>query len=74
MKAQELEAAALELEPDARARLARRLLESLEALSEQEVERLWVEEAKRRDRDADANGTVGRDFDLVMQEADARLG
>jgi putative addiction module component (TIGR02574 family) len=38
----------LELPLDERARLAGRLLESLDDLSEEEIERLWLDEAERR--------------------------
>ena len=43
MSIEEIEAEALKLDPKARARLAGRLLESLETLSDQENERLWAE-------------------------------
>jgi len=42
---------ALDLDLDARAALARILLESLEHLTEAESERLWLDEAERRQRD-----------------------
>jgi hypothetical protein len=45
----EIEAEALKLDPPERARLARKLLESLEALSDAENERLWAERGERRD-------------------------
>lgn len=45
MSIDELEAQALKLEPQARARLAERLLDSLESLSEEENAQLWGEEA-----------------------------
>ncbi|MDP2391466.1 MAG: addiction module protein, partial [Acidobacteriota bacterium] len=48
MSIEELEAAALKLEPKSRARLAERLLESLEQLSPEENARIWAEEAERR--------------------------
>ncbi len=38
----------LELPVEERARLAERLLDSLEELSEEEIERLWAREAVRR--------------------------
>lgn len=38
----------MELDPRSRARLAERLLESLDVLSDGEVEALWLEEAERR--------------------------
>ena len=39
---------ALELPLDQRTRLAERILDSLDELSEEEIERLWAEEAARR--------------------------
>ncbi|MEO8198771.1 MAG: addiction module protein [Thermoanaerobaculia bacterium] len=48
----------LELDHRSRARLAERLLESLDALSEGEVAALWLEEAERRAAAWDA-GEVG---------------
>lgn len=47
-KLEEIAAEALALESDARAALAKRLLDSLEDISPEEHERLWVEEAARR--------------------------
>ena len=46
MSIDDIEGEVLKLDPQARARLAKKLLESLEALSEEENERLWAEEAK----------------------------
>ena len=54
MSLEELKSEALKLTPEARAKLAQVLLESLEDLSEAEIERLWVEEAIRRDKEVDA--------------------
>ncbi|MBI4595546.1 MAG: addiction module protein [Candidatus Tectomicrobia bacterium] len=50
---EELKAEALKLAPEFRASLARELLGSLDALSEEEVEGLWIEEAIRRDDEID---------------------
>ncbi len=44
-------AQALKLELEARATLAQLLLESLDNLTEAETERLWLEEAERRQRE-----------------------
>ena len=55
MDIQELEAEALRLDAKSRARLAGKLLNSLEELSEKEVTQLWVEEAQRRDAQMDAD-------------------
>ena len=48
MTIEDLEAEALKLSLEARARLAERLLESLENLSDEENARLWNAEAERR--------------------------
>ena len=48
MTTRELETKALKLAPHARARLAGKLLESLESLTQEENEALWAEEAERR--------------------------
>ena len=53
MNLEELKSEALKLAPEARAKLAQILLKSLEDLSEAEIERLWVEEAIRRDEEFD---------------------
>jgi putative addiction module component (TIGR02574 family) len=57
MTIDELKRAALQLDPPRRASLARDLLVSLDGLSDEEVEQLWLEEAVRRDEDM-ASGKV----------------
>jgi len=64
MSIDELETEALKLKPEARARLAERLLDSLENLSDEENARLWAEEAERRSAAWDANPGVGRAVDV----------
>ncbi|MBS0557364.1 MAG: addiction module protein [Proteobacteria bacterium] len=54
MKSNALEKEALELPVAKRAKLAQRLLASLEELSEGEAEKLWLDEASRRAREIDA--------------------
>jgi hypothetical protein len=73
MSIDELEAEALKLAPAARARLAEKLLESLETLSDAENARLWVEEAQRRDEAWDASGGSGQATEGVFRDARARL-
>ena len=73
MSIEELEAEALKLTPQGRAKLAGKLLESLEGLSAQENEQLWAEEAVRRDVDLDANPEKARPADDVFREARSRL-
>jgi hypothetical protein len=69
----EIQAAALKLEPGARARLAGKLLESLEALSEAEIAKQWAEEAERRNADLEAHPESGRPAADVLREARAGL-
>ena len=57
MTVDELRREALQLDVSTRASLARDLLGSLDDLSEAEVERLWLEEAVRRDEEM-ASGKV----------------
>ena len=60
MTIREIESEALRLNPSDRAKLAERLLDSLETLSDEENARLWADEAERRDRTWHANGHAGR--------------
>lgn len=71
MSTDELANEALKLSPRDRARLAERLLESLENLTEEENERLWAEEAARRDAAWDP--TTARSASTVLREASTRL-
>ncbi len=73
MSIDELEAEVLKLGPKARARLAARLLDSLESLSVEENEQLWLEEAERRDAAWDESGGTGRPAADVFRDASARL-
>lgn len=66
MSPEELKAEALRLSPDARAKLARALLESLENLSEAEIESLWIEEALRRDKEFDSHKVPMRRAEDVL--------
>jgi predicted nucleic acid-binding protein len=72
MSVEELEAAALKLDPKARARLAERLLDSLEQLSPEENARIWAEEAQRRASALDAGSLGSRSADDVFREARKR--
>jgi hypothetical protein len=73
MGIEELEAAALKLEPKARARLAGRLLDSLEYLSPEENARVWAEEAQRRADALDAGSLTSRSAEDVFRDAEAQL-
>lgn len=73
MRIDDIEAEVLKLDPQARARLAKKLLESLEALSDEENERLWAEEADRRDAAWDSVPGSGRSAADVLRDARAKL-
>lgn len=73
MSTEELEAEALKLAPQDRARLAEKLLQSLESLSDEENARLWAEEAQRRDQAWEADPATGRPAADVFRDARARL-
>lgn len=73
MTVADLEAQLLELAPKDRARLAQRLLESLETLSENEIAALWLQEADRRDRALDEDPSRAVSGEDVMREARALL-
>ena len=73
MKLDELEAASLSLDARSRARIAQKLLASLEDLSEEERLRLWAEEAEQRDAELDAAPSLARAGADVLREARSRL-
>ena len=74
MSIDEFVAEALKLAPTVRARLAAKLLESLEALSDEENLRLWAEEAQRRDEAWEASGGDGHSAEEVFRDTRSRLG
>jgi hypothetical protein len=74
MSIDELTTEALKLSAAARARLARELLASLEALPAADLEELWLEEATRRDRELDGGTARLQPADEVLAQARARLG
>jgi hypothetical protein len=69
----ELESQLLQLEPQARAALAKTLLASLEDLTDEEYDQLWAEEAEARYADFLAGRTSAVDGDEVLARARARL-
>jgi hypothetical protein len=73
MNLEELEAEVLKLNSHARAQLAAKLLQSLEALSDAENERLWAEEALRRHEELETGAAIPRAAEDVFREARARL-
>jgi hypothetical protein len=73
MDLEELETEALKLSPGLRARLAAKLLQSLEALSDAENERLWAEEALRRHNEMESGAAAARAAEDVFRDARSRL-
>jgi putative addiction module component (TIGR02574 family) len=73
MSVEQLKAEALRLSPDARAYLAREILASLNALSEPEIEKLWLDEAARRDQALDSGAARALPAEDVIARARARL-
>lgn len=73
MTIEELKAELSRLNPKQRAEIASELIVSLDNLNEEEVERLWIDEAQRRDADFD-NGTAHSiPADEVFSAARVRL-
>ena len=73
MTAKEIEKQLLKLAPRARAKLAKKLLHSLEELSDAENEQLWAQEALRRHEELAGGKTKGRPAEEVFRDAQARL-
>lgn len=73
MKLADLENQVLRLGPQERARLAERLLDSLEDLPESEVEALWLDEAERRDREVSQGRVTPIPADEVLAELKSRF-
>jgi hypothetical protein len=73
MSIKDIEAAVLKLVPRERARLAEKLLESLEDLSEEENQAVWNQEAERRDAAWTASGSRGRLAKSVLRRTRAKL-
>ena len=73
MDVRELETEVLKLDAKSRARLANKLLKSLEEPSEEEVSRLWAEEAQRRDAEMDADPESELPAEDVFRDARSRF-
>lgn len=69
-----LEKQAKELAPKDRARLALRLIESLDPGTDEDAEEQWLDEAERRLSDYDAGRTEARPVDEVISEIEQKLG
>lgn len=73
MKAETIRREALSLPVQERAELAEQLLSSLDALSEAEIEQLWLQEAARRADEMDRGLTKRVAADDVRRQAQALL-
>jgi hypothetical protein len=73
MKTETIRREALLLPVQERAALAEQLLSSLDALSEAEIERLWLHEAARRAEEMDRGLTRRIPADEVRRQAQALL-
>jgi len=68
---EQIEAAALSLPPEGRARLAERLLASLE--DDAELTAVWIAEAQRRDSDIESGQVTTTPAEDVFAKARAQL-
>jgi putative addiction module component (TIGR02574 family) len=73
MSTEEVEREALNLTPDARAKLAHDLILSLSGLNEQVIESLWLDEARRRDQEMDEGRVRGIPGEEVFARIRARF-
>lgn len=73
MDPQTIEREALSLTPANRARLAHELLESLDTLSPEEIDELWLDEAERRLKELDAGHVQLVPAEEVYRKAQALL-
>ena len=73
MELKGIEHEALRLPPEERAKLAQKLLLSLETLSEAELEQAWLIEAERRARELDCGEAQPIPADEVRRKARALL-
>ena len=67
--ARELESKALRLSRRERARLAQRLISSLDQKADADVEKLWLQEAERRLRELQSGKVVGIPAEKVLRKA-----
>jgi putative addiction module component (TIGR02574 family) len=71
--ARDLEAKALDLPPEQRARLAERLISSLDPENDPEAEALWLQEAERRLAEIESGSASGLLADHVIEKARSTL-
>ena len=73
MDLQTIKREALGLAPESRAKLAHELLESLDTLSVEEIDELWLDEAERRLKDLDEGRVQLVPAEEVYRKAQALL-
>ena len=73
MTLEEIQAQALRLDVKARARLAQRLLASMESLTRAELDALWADEAEPRNAELDADPSIGRSAEGVFRDLPPKL-
>ncbi|MDI6766371.1 MAG: addiction module protein [Bacteroidota bacterium] len=73
MTVQQIEKQVLKLDANTRAKLASKLLSSLDELTEVENEKLWAEEAMRRHNELLSGKAKSRSSELVFKNARTRL-
>jgi putative addiction module component (TIGR02574 family) len=69
----EIEKAALRLEPRERALLAEHLIGSLDTDEDPEAKRLWIEEAERRYKEYKEGRVKAKPSEMVLREAQAKF-
>ena len=73
MTVQHIEKQIMKLDPGSRAKLASKLLSSLDELSEEENEKLWAQEAFQRHEDLLRGKAKSRSVDVALKSARAQL-
>jgi putative addiction module component (TIGR02574 family) len=71
--ARKIEAQALRLPPKERARLAQRLIASLDPESDRDAEQAWLEEAERRLDELESGKVAGIPAEQVLEKARSTL-
>ena len=69
----EIESEALQLPPKERARLAQRLLASLDPASDRDAEQVWLQEAERRLDELESGKIAGIPAEQVFKRARSTL-
>ncbi|MEW5786026.1 MAG: addiction module protein [Bacillota bacterium] len=72
MSVEQIKAEAFQLSKESRVYLVRKLLASLDEMSEDEIEKLWIDEAIRRDEELDSGTAQAYPADEVLARARAR--